>query len=70
MKKIFIPVAVIVVILAIVAIILSKTSGTGDSELGYHTHANGEIHYDSGEVVTSVQESHTHADGEVHYGSH
>ncbi|MCM1544473.1 MAG: hypothetical protein NC110_04155 [Ruminococcus sp.] len=67
MKKIFIPVAVIVLILAIVAVILSKTSGGNNSELGYHTHENGEIHYDSGEVVT--QETHTHENGEVHYGA-
>ncbi|MBR2892550.1 MAG: hypothetical protein IKB94_01725 [Clostridia bacterium] len=67
MKQIFIPVAIVVVILAIVAVILSKTGDTSGSELGYHTHANGETHYDS---TTTTQEYHTHADGETHYGEH
>lgn len=65
MKKIFIPVAIVVLILAVVAIILSKTSGTNNNP-GYHTHANGEIHYDS----ITAENYHTHANGEVHYGTH
>lgn len=68
MKQIFIPVAVVVIILAIVAVILSKTGDTGSSELGYHTHANGETHYDT--QTTTTQEYHVHADGETHYGEH
>ncbi len=62
MKKIFIPVAIVVIILAIVAVILSKTS---PSNPGYHVHEDGSTHYD--EVVTDY---HTHADGETHYGEH
>lgn len=63
MKKIFIPVAIVVLILAIIAVILSKTTPTNDGA-GYHTHADGQTHYDS------VVEYHTHADGQTHYGEH
>lgn len=59
MKKIFIPVAVIVIILAIAAVILSKTSPTNP---GYHVHEDGSTHYD----VTY----HTHDNGETHYDEH
>ncbi len=61
MKKIFIPVGIIVLILAIIAVILSKTSPANP---GYHVHEDGSTHYD----VT--EEYHTHADGETHYGTH
>ncbi len=66
MKQIFIPVAIVVVILAIVAVILSKTGDTSGGA-SYHTHANGETHYDS---TTTTQEYHTHEDGVTHYGEH
>lgn len=56
MKKIMIPVAVVVLILAIVAIILSKTS---PSDLHNHSSDN--------EIVA---EYHTHENGEIHYGAH
>lgn len=65
MKQIFIPVAIVVVILAIVAVVLSKTGDASGSELGYHTHANGETHYDG---PTTTQEYHVHEDGVTHYG--
>ena len=67
MKHIFIPVAIVVVLLAIVAAILSNTGNSGGSELGYHTHANGETHYDG---PTTTQEYHVHEDGVTHYGEH
>ena len=66
MKHIFIPVAIVIVLLAIVAAILSNTD-SGNSELGYHTHAHGETHYDS---TTTTQEYHVHDDGVTHYGEH
>ena len=56
MKKIFIPVAIVVIILAIVAVILSKTSPANP---GYHVHEDGSTHYD----VTY----HTHDNGETPY---
>ena len=61
MKKIFIPVAVVVIILAIVAVILSRTSPTNP---GYHVHEDGSTHYDEGVTY------HTHADGATHYDEH
>lgn len=67
MKKIFIPVAIVVAILMIVAIILSKTTPANENP-GYHTHADGQTHYDT--VETSAQEYHVHDDGETHYGTH
>lgn len=63
MKKIFIPVAIVVAILAIVAIILSKTSPANP---GYHVHEDGSTHYDQ----TTTQEYHVHDDGVTHYGEH
>lgn len=66
MKHIFIPVAIVVILLAIVAVILGNTD-SGNNELGYHTHANGETHYDS---TTTTQEYHVHDDGVTHYGEH
>lgn len=59
MKKIFIPIAIVVIILAIVAVILSKTSPANP---GYHVHEDGSTHYD----VTY----HTHDNGETHYDEH
>lgn len=67
MKQIFIPVAIVVAVLAIVAVILSNTGDASGDELGYHTHANGEIHYDT---PTTTQEYHVHEDGVTHYGEH
>lgn len=64
MKHIFIPVAIVIVLLAIVAAVLSKTTPAND--LGYHTHENGETHY--GEHTE--ENWHTHEDGETHYGEH
>lgn len=64
MKKIFIPVAVVVIILAIVAVILSKTS---PADPGYHVHEDGSTHYYED---TTTEEYHTHADGVTHYGEH
>lgn len=67
MKKIFIPVAIIVLILAIIAVILSKTTPTNP---GYHVHEDGSTHYDSDVVETTAQEYHVHEDGVTHYGTH
>lgn len=63
MKKIFIPVAIVVLILMVVAVILSKTSPTND--VGYHTHADGQTHYDTAETTY-----HVHEDGVTHYDEH
>ena len=62
MKKIFIPVAIVVLILAIIAVILSKTSPT---EQNYHVHEDGETHYY--EVESTY---HVHDDGVTHYDEH
>ena len=64
MKKIFIPVAIVVLILLIVATVLSKTSPTSTD---YHVHEDGQTHFYEAEVS---EEYHTHADGSVHYGEH
>lgn len=64
MKQIFIPVALVVLILAIVAVVLSK-SGTS-SNPGYHVHEDGSTHYD--EVVETTY--HVHDDGVTHYDEH
>ena len=64
MKTIFIPVAIVVLILAIVAVVLSK--GNGGSNPGYHVHEDGSTHYD--EVVETTY--HVHDDGVTHYDEH
>ena len=51
--------------LAIVAVILSKTSPT---DPGYHVHEDGSTHYY--EDTTTTQEYHVHDDGVTHYGEH
>ncbi len=63
MKKIFIPVAIVVLILAIVAVILSKTSPT---EQNYHVHEDGQTHFYE-EVEPTY---HVHDDGVTHYDEH
>lgn len=63
MKKIFIPVAVVVLILAVVAVILSKTSPTQNTE--YHVHDDGETHYYAADTTY-----HVHDDGVTHYDEH
>lgn len=63
MKKIFIPVAIVVLILAVIAVILSRTSPTQDP--GYHVHDDGETHY-----YETTAAYHVHDDGETHYGEH
>lgn len=63
MKTIFIPVAIVVLILAIVAVILSKGNTTNP---GYHVHEDGSTHYDEGYEPTY----HVHDDGETHYDEH
>lgn len=68
MKKIFIPVAIVVLILAIVAVVLSKTSDT--SNPGYHVHEDGSTHYDEVVETTTAADYHVHDDGETHYGEH
>ena len=64
MKKIFIPVAIVVAILAVVAIILSKTSPTNQN---YHVHEDGSTHFYE---QTTTQNYHVHEDGVTHYGEH
>lgn len=63
MKKIFIPVGIVVLILAIIAIILSKTNPTPHN---YHVHEDGETHYYE-EVEPTY---HVHEDGVTHYDEH
>lgn len=65
MKKIMIPVIAIIAVLLIVATVLAQTnkqSGTGT----YHTHENGEIHYDNETEPTY----HVHDDGVTHWDEH
>ena len=64
MKHIFIPVAIVVLILAIVAVILSN--GNSTSNPGYHVHEDGSTHYDEGYESTY----HVHDDGVTHYDEH
>lgn len=63
MKHIFIPVAVVVLILAIVAVILSRTTPANP---GYHVHEDGSTHYDEGYEPTY----HVHDDGVTHFDEH
>lgn len=65
MKKILIPVLAVIAVLLIVATVLAQTNknnGTGT----YHTHENGEIHYDSQTEPTY----HVHDDGVTHWDEH
>ena len=64
MKHIFIPVAIVVLILAIVAVILSN--GNSGTNPGYHVHEDGSTHYDEGYEPTY----YVHDDGETHYDEH
>ena len=64
MKKIFIPVAIVVLILAVIAVILSKTSPTENQN--YHVHDDGQTHYYE-EVETTY---HVHDDGVTHFDEH
>ncbi len=63
MKHILIPVGIVILILAIVAVFLSK----GSTNSGYHVHEDGSTHYDN-EVVESTY--HVHDDGVTHYDEH
>lgn len=67
MKHIFIPVAIIVLILAIVAVIMSN--GSGSTNPGYHVHEDGSTHYDEGFEPTDPT-YHVHDDGVTHYDEH
>ena len=67
MKKIIIPILIVILALFIVAMFLGRSNRT-NSEQGYHTHEDGSTHYDV--VKTTSQEYHVHADGETHYGEH
>ena len=66
MKTIFIPVAIIVLILAIVAVVLSNGN---TSNPGYHVHEDGSTHYDEGYEPTEPT-YHVHDDGVTHYDEH
>lgn len=67
MKKIFIPVIVVIAALMILVVFLTKGGTANDST--YHTHSDGETHYGTHEVTTT-QPYHTHENGEIHYGDH
>ena len=58
MKKIVIPVAIVIAVLMIAAIILSKMN----SAPGYHVHEDGSTHYET--------TYHVHDNGETHYEEH
>ena len=64
MKKIMIPVIIVVVALLLVATILAKTGD--NSGATYHTHADGVTHYDNEPEPTY----HVHDDGVTHYEEH
>lgn len=66
MKKILIPVIAVIAVLLIIATVLAQTNKGSSSDLGYHTHENGETHYDTPTEPTT----HTHENGEVHYEEH
>lgn len=66
MKKIIIPVVIVVAVLLILATVLSKTNQSSNEGVGYHTHADGVTHYDNQPEPTY----HTHADGVTHYEEH
>lgn len=69
MKKIFIPVIVVIAALMILVVFLTRGGTANDST--YHTHADGETHYGTHDTTTTTApEYHTHADGETHYGEH
>ena len=67
MKKILIPILIVIVALFIVAMFLGR-SNRANSDAGYHTHEDGSTHYDVAE--TTAEEYHVHEDGETHYGEH
>lgn len=64
MKKIMIPVIAVIAVLLIVATILAKTNE--NSGATYHTHENGETHYDNQPEPTY----HVHDDGVTHWDEH
>ena len=66
MKKIMIPVVAVIVALLIIATVLAQTNKNNGSSGTYHTHENGEIHYDSEPEPTY----HVHEDGVTHYDEH
>ena len=66
MKKILIPVLVVIAILLIVSTVLAQTNKNNGTAGSYHTHANGEIHYDNEPEPTY----HVHDDGVTHYEEH
>lgn len=51
MKKIFIPVIVVIAALMILVVFLTKGGTANDST--YHTHSDGETHYGTHEVTTT-----------------
>ncbi|MBQ7005639.1 MAG: hypothetical protein IJN68_04340 [Clostridia bacterium] len=66
MKKIMIPVLIVIAILLIVATVLAKTGDNANSDAAYHTHADGVTHYDNIPETTY----HVHEDGVTHYDEH
>ncbi len=65
MKKIMIPVIAVIVVLLIVATVLAQTNKSNGTST-YHTHENGEIHYDNEPEPTY----HVHDDGVTHWDEH
>ncbi len=63
MKKIMIPVLAVIAALLIIATVLAQTNKNKASDGNYHTHANGEIHYDEPTQPTY----HVHEDGVTHW---
>ena len=64
MKKILIPVLIVIAVLLIVSTVLAQTNKNSGGT--YHTHENGEIHYDSENEPTY----HVHDDGVTHWDEH
>ena len=69
MKKIMVPVLIVIAVLLVLATVLSKTNSSNNAssgDVGYHTHADGSIHYDEEPETTY----HVHEDGVTHYDEH
>lgn len=65
MKKLLIPLLAVIAVLLILSTVLAQTNKSSGSGT-YHTHANGEIHYDNEPETTY----HVHDDGVTHYDEH
>ena len=66
MKKIMIPVLIVVAVLLILATVLANTGDNKNSGAAYHTHEDGVTHYENQPEPTY----HVHEDGVTHYDEH